>query len=425
MYENRDQRVGSIRWHRGDVPRFLRQHRQECREVAVGGTRAIREFAPELLERIADFRNLKCAWDNLSYQGGEGPGPDGLTYSDYSYGRKNDLLRRLARTLGTEQYVPGPVRKTWIPKGPGRGYRRLRMANVEDRVVQRGILQILEPLLDAGFSPRSYGFRSDRNPLQALADAERLSVTESRWFWIFEDVRNAFDNVPLQRLFQIVRRRFQDERLLRLIERVVLGRNSRRDHGIRQGSPLSPLLLNIYLDHFLDQRWQREYPCVPLLRYADDLLLLCRSQSEAECAYRDLQRIILDAGLALKASPRTAIKHVDGETSVSWLGLQIHRANESLQFSVADSKWNRLADKLGLAHRKPFSPLVANAAIKGFIGQVGPAYQSTPAVQAAFCRRIRDAADDAGFDEISSPGELLELWERAGARWQEIRHGED
>ena len=429
MYEDRDerivvgQRVDDIHWHRGSAQRFLDQHRQECDIVAARGFSAIRQFAPELLKRIADFRNLKCAWDYLLRRGGAAPGPDRRTYLDYSHREKVDLLRRLSRSLLADQYVPGPERKRDISKGPGRDFRRLRLANVPDRVVHRGIMQILSPLLEPRFSNRSYGFRSGKNPLQALADAERLSTTENRWFWVCEDVRDAFDNVPLQRLFQIVHNRFRDDRLGRLIESVVFGSEPERDHGIRQGSPLSPLLLNVFLDRNLDQNWQREHECLPMLRYADDLLVLCRSRSEADCAYRDLRRILVDAGLGLKGSLETSIEHVDGAMAATWLGMEIHRAGGNLRFSIADSKWERLADKLSQAHKKPNSPLVANAKIEAFIGQVGPVYQSSPAVQATFCRRIREAAEDAGFDEIPSPGELVELWEQAGARWQELRQG--
>lgn len=423
MYEDRDQRVGNIRWHRGSAQQFLDQHCEQCKEVAAGGPWAIRQFAPALLERIADFRNLKCAWDSLRRKGGPGPGPDGLTYHDYSHWRKGELLRRLSRTIRIEQFVPGPERKVRIPKGSGRGFRHLRLANLKDRVVQRGIMQILRPLLEPGFSPRSHGFRTGRNRLHALADAERLSITENRCVWICADIQDAFDNVPLQRLFQIVHSRFRDDCLSRLMERVIRGTNTTRVQGIRQGSPLSPLLLNVYVDHFLDKRWQEDHPSLPLLRYADDLLVLCESQSEAECAYRSLQRILVDAGLALKGSPATAIQHVNGETPANWLGMQINRAARGLRFSVGDSTWDGLADKLRRAHTKPYSPLVANTAISGFISQMGPVYQRAPAVQTTFCRRMRDAAHDAGFDEIPSPVELLELWERAGARWQEIRHG--
>jgi hypothetical protein len=103
--------------------------------------------------------------------------------------------------------------------------------------------------------------------------------------------------------------------------------------------------------------------------------------------------------------------------------MEIHRADERLRFGVADSKWERLTEKLGMAHWKPNSPLVANAKIEAFIGQVGPVYQPTADIQAAFSRRIRDAADDAGFDEIPSPGEILELWRQSGSKWQGIRSG--
>jgi retron-type reverse transcriptase len=220
---------------------------------------------PHLFARAIDTRNLRVAWDYLAASGGQAPGPDGWSYADLDHHETWALLRQLHRALEGGSYGPGPERRIQIPKTSGRGHRTLRLQNIVDRVVQRAVLQVLEPVLDPRFVDNSFGFRPRRGREQALARVEHLARHHQRWHWVTEDLQDAFDNVPLRRLEDILQQHLPEPRLRGLLARML---HTGRKRGLRQGGALSPLLLNVYLDHFLDRRWQQQQPDVPLLRVA-------------------------------------------------------------------------------------------------------------------------------------------------------------
>lgn len=401
---------------------FVRRHRQECASAVAEGQAAIRRSADDLLSRIVDFRNFRYAWRVLQKSRGWAPGPDGMTYSDYSRSDQFALFSDLAREIHAGGYLPGPERIVQIPKTSGKGDRTLRLQNIRDRVVQRAILQILQPLLDPTFLDCSLGFRPGRGVLDALAIAEAVAVADDRWYWISDDIKDAFDEVPLQRLYQILEATLRSESLVSLIQCVVQGTGSaERSHGIPQGGPLSPLLLNFYLNHFFDRPWQREHPTLPFVRYADDLLALCRSPEEAENAYQNLSGMVQRAGFSLKGNRDDSIQRVDGESSASWLGMKIYWADGRLSCHLAKSRWKQLADRLDQANDKANSPIVANDIVNGFIAQTGPTFTNDADLQRKFCRRLRKIGSDAGFDELPSPPEIIERWQAAAETWDLVR----
>ena len=251
--------------HRGDYTALLRRHERAAEEAAGQGIEAIHEVARHLFRRVHDTRNLRCAWDYLSADGGQAPGPSGLTYDDLNEAEIWQLCRESRLEIKTEQYRPGPDREVKILKHDGVHYRTLRLQDIEDRVVQRAIVQIVQPLLDPRFSDRSHGFRPSRHRNHALVQAEHLAASEQRWVWLTEDIRDAFEHVPHGRLLQILGRTLP-EKVMQLIERII---ENGRTRGIRQGAPLSPMLLNCYLDHTLDRKWRKrrpERPADPLCR---------------------------------------------------------------------------------------------------------------------------------------------------------------
>ena len=146
-------------FHEGSYRDFLRRHERESADAARRTGRQRTEFAGCLFRRAADSRNLRCSIDYLAAEGGSAPGPNGLTLDELDGSERWELARALGEAIRTGRYRPGPHREVRIPKGPGRGMRTLRIRNVEDRVVERAIVQVVQPFLDPTFAPASFGYR--------------------------------------------------------------------------------------------------------------------------------------------------------------------------------------------------------------------------------------------------------------------------
>ena len=228
---------------------------------------------------------------------------------------------------------------------------------------------MLQPLLDPLFGPNVLGYRPGLGRLHALALAEREVAAGNRYVFVAEDIRDAFTHVPIHRLLDVLAIHIPSTDLLRLLERLL---DTGEKHGVRQGGPLSPLLLNVYLHHFLDEPW-REWAKIPMLRVADDLLLLCRTQKEAKEAWDGLAALLEPANMPLKLGCDSAIYDLREGSSVDWLGFASTRANKAWRPDRYRA-WTRLEEYLILAHEKPDSPIRAAATIGGWIDQMGPCY---------------------------------------------------
>lgn len=404
--------------HTGDYRALLRRFEKKAARAVKQGHSGIAELGPHLLNWIADARNLRAAWDFLKRHGGTAPGPNGMTYDDLTNNEVWELMRALGQALRNGTYRSGPDRLVWKQKTNGKGYRALRLQNIEDRVVARAVVQIIQPLLDPKFNENSYGYRPGRDRCHALANAMRLTVEEDRLVWLTEDIRDAFDQVPQQRLLDIVRKSLPNaEGLWALIEQILKGGTKR---GLRQGSPLSPLLLNLYLDHVLDRVWDKKYPDTPLLRSADDILISCRSEQEALNAQESLRRILVPAGMPLKESTESchAIRNLHNDKA-DWLGYQISNGDNGLKVQIAETAWSALAEGLKLAHYKPAPPLRAIQIVKGWLGQLGPCFPHKDRDQVI--TRIIGMARQWSFYELPSEETLAETWRESHSRWQILR----
>ncbi len=402
--------------HRGSYREFLRRHERESAK-AVGWTRRERaKFDASLLSRTADSRNLRRAIDYLASEAGTAPGPNGLTFKQLDHSQRWELARGLGSAISRGTYRPGPDRKAQSPKSSGNGTRTLRIQDIEDRVVQRAIVQIVQPLLDPQFLPTSFGFRPKLGREQALAAAEHLATTGSRWTWVTDDIRDAFDHVPHGRLLQIVLNRLQAADLTEFIG-VVISNQERQ--GLRQGGAISPLLVNLYLDHLLDRTWDERMPGVPLLRYADDLLVLAEGQEEARTAHDHLRRTLRSAGMTLKGDPSTAIHHLRTGKPVEWIGIAMCKGPSGLEYRPTGRTWNSLKVSLKACHKKPLAPIRAIETIEGWIGQLGPCrpHLDTHGTHA----RIADLAAEFSFEEIPDAERTTAILDDAHDRWTSIR----
>ncbi len=229
--------------------------------------------------------------------------------------------RQLAEQIKGQTYRPSAVRRVHIPK-PGRPNetRPLGIPTVRDRVVQRAMVNVIEPILDHQFHDRSFGFRHGRSAHDALRIVEQ-KLQEGYVYVVDADLKGYFDTIPKDRLLALVKEHISDSRMLGLIKRFLDQRILEELRawtpiaGVPQGAVLSPVLSNLYLnplDHEIaDQGFE-------MVRYADDFVVLCRSQSEAEAALQMITQWVEQAGLTLHP---TKTKIVDSRSeSFSFLG---------------------------------------------------------------------------------------------------------
>jgi group II intron reverse transcriptase/maturase len=280
-----------------------------------------------LYDKVLRRDVLERAWVLVRANRGAA-GIDRQTIADVEQYGISKLLDELAADLGNGSYRPLPARRVFIPK-PGRPeeQRPLSIPAVRDRVVQSAVKLVIEPIFEADFLPCSFGFR----PKRSAQDALQVLVDES-WrgrLWVAEsDIANCFEAIPHSRLMSAVEERICDRRLLKLLRAMlragVIEAGAVRPgvSGTPQGGVVSPVLCNVYL-HRLDREWQARGSGL-LLRYADDLLALCKTKREAENALAALAAILADMGLELK-SAKTRIVHLrEGGEGVNFLGFH-HR----------------------------------------------------------------------------------------------------
>ena len=226
---------------------------------------------------------LREAWRQVKANRGA-PGVDGASIEAIvSEGREGEMISRLGEQLRTKTYRFHPVRRVDIPKPEG-GSRPLGIATVEDRVVQTAMKLILEPIFEADFHDCSYGYRPKRDAKQASI-AIREDLYRGAWSVVEIDFQSYFTTIPHDKLLKLIRQRVVDGSMLCLIKQSLKvgvayqGRIEPTRIGVPQGSPISPLYSNIYLN-LLDQVWhKRGYPeklGATLHRYADDAILVCR-----------------------------------------------------------------------------------------------------------------------------------------------------
>ena len=224
------------------------------------------------------------------------------------------LVDDLASELREGRYRPLPARGVLIPKpGLKDEYRPLAISAVRDRIVQAALKIVLEPVFEADFLPCSFGFR----PRRSAHDALQVIIDEA-WRgrrWVVEtDIASCFTAIPHEKLMQAIEERVVDQSVLKLLRQILRagvmqdGQVRREVTGAAQGGPVSPLLCNVYLLR-LDREWSAREHGV-LVRFADDLLVMCKSRQQAEDALARLRQLLAELGLEPKEA-KTRIVHLE------------------------------------------------------------------------------------------------------------------
>lgn len=250
-----------------------------------------KNLAKELMTRLANPANLKAAFKTVKRNKGA-PGIDKRTISEVE-ASINEIIPELCTSLIDGTYTPSPVRGVKIPKPNGQ-IRQLGIPTVVDRIVQQAITQVLSPIFEPHFSKQSFGFRPKRSAQQAIASAKGF-VKEGRKWVVDIDIAKFFDCVNHDIIMSKLAQSISDKKLLKLIRKFLQagmmcdGLASKKEQGMPQGGPLSPLLSNIML-HDLDKELQ--YRKHSFVRYADDCNIYVASKAAAQRVLTSITRFL-------------------------------------------------------------------------------------------------------------------------------------
>ena len=268
------------------------------------------------------------AWKRVKANKGSN-GIDGIAIEDIEAKGVERYLTRIQSELKSGTYRPLPVRRVMIPKPDG-SQRPLGIPCVKDRIVQMATKIAIEPVFEADFKDCSYGFRPKRSAKQAL-EVVRKACNNKGYYVVDADIEKFFDNVNQDKLMTLIELRISDRRILKLIRQwlksgVLYGNILEiSELGTSQGSVISPLLANIYLNT-LDRLWEK-YGLTHgiLVRYADDTVIICKNKKSANHALTLLQYIMGKLDLKLHPVKTKIVCMWDGKEGFDFLGMQHRR----------------------------------------------------------------------------------------------------
>jgi len=278
-----------------------------------------------LMDKVWSESNLLSSWLAVAANNGAA-GVDRQSIAAFRAHRAPEL-ERLSQELRSDTYERQAARRVWIDKPGSKEKRPLGIPCVRDRVAEGAVRQVLEPIFEREFAEHSYGFRPGRSAQQAVARVEGL--LKEGYIWIVDaDLKSFFDSIPQEPMLGRVGERVSDRRLMELLRRSLragvmeeMGGWTPTEQGTPQGSVLSPLLANIYLnplDHLMAQAGFQ------MTRYADDFVIQCRTRAEAEAALEKVRQWTAQAGLKLHPE-KTRIVDATQRGGFEFLGWHFER----------------------------------------------------------------------------------------------------
>jgi len=293
-----------------------------------------------LIDKVWSIPNLESAWKQVAANRGSA-GIDKVSIKQYRRHAK-ERLNRTSEVLKQDKYRPAGVKRVWIDKAGSKDKRPLGIPTVTDRVVQTALRNVIEPIFEQDFCEYSYGFRPRRSCKDALRRVDGLLKQGYRYV-VDADIKGYFDNIPKDKLMQLVAEKIADGRILALLnmylsQKVIdTAASWTPEAGTPQGAVISPLLANIYLDP-LD--WLMLNTGYNMTRYADDFVVQCKTEAEAIMALETIRTWTEEVGLTLHP---TKTKIVDTEVDIfEFLG---YKFKQGMKFP-SDKSIKKLRDNI-------------------------------------------------------------------------------
>lgn len=314
--------------------------------------------------------NLQSAFTKVWRNGGSA-GADEQTVAHFGR-RAEEELQRLHEQLRNGTYRPQPVRRAWLPKPGSREQRPLGIPAVRDRIVQGALRHVLEPIFETEFAEHSYGFRPGKGAKDALRRVATLLKAGHDWV-VDADLKSYFDTIPHDRLMRLLKERVADGRVLALVESFLRAGVLEEakgwqptECGTPQGGVISPLLANLYLNP-LDQQmaaagWE-------MVRYADDFVILCRSEAEAQAALAEVRQWVSEAGLTLHPD-KTRVVNASEPGGFDFLGYHFERGQRWPRTKSLKQLRARVSEQTGRTDGRSFAAIVSgvNRTLRGWYG---------------------------------------------------------
>jgi RNA-directed DNA polymerase len=342
-----------------------------------------------LWDKVFSPRTLEAGFWAVWRNGGA-PGVDGETVTQFEEGLK-DQLQQLSQELRSGSYQPAPARRKWIPKPGTTEKRPLGIPTVRDRVVQAALKAVIEPIYEREFAQHSYGFRPGRGCREAVERVEQL-LKEGYTVVVDADLKSYFDTIPHEQLMAKLRERIADGKVLELIGHFLQAGvlEELRDwqptvSGTPQGGVISPLLSNVYLnelDHAVAARGGQ------MVRYADDFVVLCRDQGEAEAMVNYLRDWTKAAGLTLHPTKTRVVDWGQGQ-SFEFLGWHFERGFKWPRTKSQEKLRESVRQKTRRTSGQSLESIVEdlNRTLRGWFGYFGASVKNQLQKQDQFVRR--------------------------------------
>jgi len=278
-----------------------------------------------LMDKVYGMENLQSAFEKVKRNKGAA-GIDGQKIEQYEKGCP-ERLEKVRAWLKAGNYTPKPVKRVWIPKLGSKELRPLGVPTVEDRIVQTALRNVLEPIFENTFAEHSYGFRPNRGAKDALRRVDSLLKAGKSWV-VDADLKGYFDNIPQDKLIEKVGQHVSDGAVIELVKGFLKqgvmesGKDWKpTELGTPQGAVISPLLANIYLnglDHQMAGQGKE------MVRYADDFVIMCENEAEAQEVMEELRQWVAGAGLTLHPT-KTRIVDATQKGGFDFLGYHFER----------------------------------------------------------------------------------------------------